>query len=170
MKTPHVVFHEDLSDPADEILRSQPPWVEEQAGGRHRRRNSGGERSPSAPMQNAAAGGGSDNEPRPVELEFIADWQVYAIVSETDPKTVKEALDGTHADQWRRAIVEEISQLLRNLSVCLDWWIQSVSTREVARLWNSRYMSLVSLFARPPSRGVSARPGLEGVTCLRFID
>ena len=134
IKSPHVVFHEDMNDPADDenVLRSTPPWVEELTGGRRRQSSrppspstaaTTPELTPVSPPVACLATSSSDildlADPVPemnlgggCVLEFIADWEVYATITETDPKTVAEALESPHADDWREAINAEIQQLL----------------------------------------------------------
>ena len=143
IKSPHVVFHEDYSDSgddADQVLRSQPPWVDD-IRGKSRPADPTSDVTPvyeitdsddenrQQAAQRAELGPGGDNcgaiDPASapvasvpdaslatVEPEFVPDWQVYATVTATDPKTYKEAMNSPFGSDWQVAIDAEVQQLL----------------------------------------------------------
>ena len=61
--------------------------------------------SPILAVDDMGLGGGISDAP---VLQFIEEWEVYATVSETDPKSAEKALESPHASDWRKVIDEEI--------------------------------------------------------------
>ena len=180
--SPHVVFHEEYSDDGDaeaagenpssaagqdqawEVVRSFPPWVDRLHGKRA---------DWLSPQKILCEISDNTYAQFPGLGHDSSDWlnlpilcsHVFATSTDTDPKSIQQALDSPHGRQWWQAMVDELNTLLaRGTFRFVD--AASVTQNPIEGKWVFREKPDVDGFvvkrkARLVARGFSQREGID---------